>query len=44
MYEENAAKNSTAAYYMEFGMGIKKKKHGQLLSVKDMFKRPTKTR
>jgi hypothetical protein len=29
---------TTSAYYRELGLGMKKKKHGQLLSVKDMFK------
>jgi hypothetical protein len=32
----------TTAYYMELGLRMKKKKHGQLLSVKDMFKRQQK--
>jgi hypothetical protein len=32
-----------SAYYMELGLGIKKKKHGQLPSVKEMFKWRTKT-
>jgi len=37
------AKNFVSAYYRELGLGMKKKKHGQLLSVKDVFKWATKT-
>jgi hypothetical protein len=32
-----------SAYYRELGLGMKKKKHGQLLSHKEMFKWRTKT-
>jgi ribosomal protein L4 len=35
-------RNAISAYYMELGLRMKKKKHGQLLSVKDMFKRQQK--
>jgi hypothetical protein len=33
-----------SAYYMESGLSMKKKKHGQLPSGKDMFKWEAKTR
>jgi hypothetical protein len=36
-------KITSSAYYTELGLGMKKKKHGQLLSVKEMFKWGTKT-
>ena len=39
----SAHKNAISAYYRELGLGMKKKKHGQLLSVKDVFKWATKT-
>jgi hypothetical protein len=41
MAKENP-RNTTSAYYMELGLRMKKKKHGQLLSDKDMFKRQQK--
>ena len=43
-HHHNSTKNaSLPAYYTELGLRMKKKKHGQLLSVKDMFKWRTKT-